>query len=123
MVYDVMRPETFESLPLWLSIVKERTPQCAVMVIGNKRDSPETEPAVPTARAQAYATLIGAQFMEVSAKTGAGVTEAFQIIAHEFVRSIRAPDDPVPTPTPDYPRILVGAVLALALGVVIYRRL
>jgi hypothetical protein len=118
-----MRPETFESLPLWLSIVKERTPQCAVMVIGNKRDSPETEPAVPTARAQAYATLIGAQFMEVSAKTGAGVTEAFQTIAHEFVRSFRAPDDPVPTPTPDYPRILVGAVLALALGVVIYRRL
>ena len=131
LVYDVKDPETFDALPEWLERVEDHAPENVVlMVLGNKRDSLDTEPAVPTAQAQAFATQIGAAFKEVSAKTGSGVNEAFQQIAEEAVDQIRIrppirPDPPRPQPPPshDYPRILAGAALAVALGIAIYRRL
>jgi GTPase SAR1 family protein len=86
LVYDVMDPETFTGLQHWLERVDHHAPENVVlMVLGNKRDSLNTEPAVPTAQAQAFATQIGAAFMEVSAKTGSGVNEAFMQIAEEVV--------------------------------------
>jgi GTPase SAR1 family protein len=78
LVYDVTRPETFDTLLNWLEHVEDRTSESiAVMVLGNKRDLPEAMLAVPTTRAQAFADQIGALFMEVSANTGSGVAEAF----------------------------------------------
>ena len=91
LVYDVMQPETFDSLSRWLEQAENYTPEHAVviMVLGNKRDSQDIQPSVPTARAQEFATKIGADFMEVSAKTGLNVNEAFQQIAKEVMDEVK----------------------------------
>jgi GTPase SAR1 family protein len=90
LVYDVMRPETFDSLSRWLEQAENYTPEHAViMVLGNKRDSQDIQPSVLTARAQDFATKIGADFMEVSAKTGLNVNEAFQQIAKEVMDEVK----------------------------------
>ncbi len=90
LVYDVTDPEAFTSLRNWVEQVEDHAPENVVlMVVGNKRDSLDTEPAVPTAQAHAFAEQIGAAFMEVSAKTGAGVNEAFMQIAEEVVDELR----------------------------------
>ena len=90
LVYDVKDPETFDALPEWLERVEDHAPENVVlMVVGNKRDSLDTEPAVPTAQAHAFAEQIGAAFMEVSAKTGSGVNEAFMQIAEEVMFELR----------------------------------
>ena len=90
LVYDVMQPETLDSLSRWLEQAEDYTPEHAViMVLGNKRDSQDIQPSVPTARAQDFATKIGADFMEVSAKTGLNVNEAFQQIAKEVMDEVK----------------------------------
>ena len=54
------------------------------MLIGNKKDKMRRE--VSYSEASQYARQKGFGFMEVSAKTGAGVREAFARLTHEVYR-------------------------------------
>ncbi|KAF9020818.1 ras-domain-containing protein [Hymenopellis radicata] len=78
LVYDVASRESFESLPRWWDELEtylggEGRDAVVKIVVGNKEFSRQ----VSTAEGQGFATRMGCFFVESSAKTDVGVTEAF----------------------------------------------
>ena len=108
-VYDVSNRETFEALPRWLEELENYVPPEVVkIVVGNKLDkvrarfpNPPLRPLppltdcmyapqeysrqVPTAEGAAFAQRTGCLFVEASAKTAVGVTEAFSDVVERII--------------------------------------
>ncbi|WOO81251.1 Ras-related protein Rab-18-B [Vanrija pseudolonga] len=86
LVYDVASRPTFDELIKWFREIETYCAEDVVKVIvGNKVDK-EFSRQVSTEEGQAFADRMGTLFVECSAKTNFGVTEAFQ----ELVRRILA---------------------------------
>lgn len=83
LVFDVTSRQSFDDLPFFLSNVQSTagTPHVLFLVIGNKTDYAPSARAVATAEARAFAESIGALYCETSAQTGAGVRQAFAMLA------------------------------------------
>jgi len=85
-VYDITNSKTFETLDTWrdeflLQGAPKDPENFPFILLGNKVDK-ENERKVPTAKAQAWCKNHGdIKFFEVSAKEGAMVEDAFQVIA------------------------------------------
>ncbi|KAI9464396.1 ras family-domain-containing protein, partial [Russula earlei] len=77
LVYDVSSRESFEALPRWLEELENYVPPEVVkVVVGNKLDK-EYSRQVPTAEGAEFAAArAGCLFVEASAKTAVGVTDA-----------------------------------------------
>ncbi|KAI0641761.1 ras-domain-containing protein [Trametes meyenii] len=89
LVYDVANRESFEALPKWFSELETYVSSAVVkIIVGNKVDK-EFSRQVPTAEGQAFATRMGALFVEASAKTSVGVQDAFRDVV---ARIIDAPE-------------------------------
>lgn len=116
MVYDVSNKRSFDDLGQWLEDLRAacRDPP-QVMVVGNKAD---LDHAVKTETGREWAGEVGASFTETSAKTGAGVQDAFyeliraRVAVRALEREAAATDTVTPTPewTVEYPtgRCLCG---------------
>ncbi|KAI9451794.1 ras-domain-containing protein, partial [Lactarius psammicola] len=77
LLYDVSNRESFEALPQWLEELENYVPPEVVkIVVGNKLDK-EFSQRVPTTEGASFAQRTGCLFVEASAKTAVGVTEAF----------------------------------------------
>lgn len=80
--YDITNFESFASLQRWVDkIVNEADKNCVIVLVGNKLDLAEADPSrrkVDVAEAKRYASSIGAQLIEVSAKSGTNVNKAFE---------------------------------------------
>jgi len=80
--YDITAVDTFHSLQRWVDkLSNEADPNCSIVIVGNKVDLAEANPStrrVDMGEARRYAHSIGASVLEVSAKTGVNVNEAFQ---------------------------------------------
>lgn len=61
--------------------MKENAPDCQFIFVGNKIDERENGSGVTLEDAAEMASEYNAQCMEVSAKTGEGVTEMFEAAA------------------------------------------
>ena len=82
--YDITAHETFTGLARWVDKLKGEE-NCCLVIVGNKLDSVEQNPSlrkVELAEARQYAQSIGAEVMEVSAKTGTNVSEAFSNVVN-----------------------------------------
>ena len=82
LVFDVTRRETFEHLERWLQETRQFASQhISITLVGNKadlvRESRRHRRAVTTEEAQAFAQNNGIEYIETSAKSAAGVDEAF----------------------------------------------
>ena len=92
-VYDVTRPESFNHLINWWQKVYSRIDPDKpplVMVVGNKVDTPPEHRAVPRDAATEMCERLNFSYMETSALTGAGVSDAFLFFgAAIFVQNIR----------------------------------
>jgi len=78
MVYDVQDRPSFESISRWLLQLREHgDSHSAIVLVGNKADTPISDRAVSTEEGRKLAEELGMPFFEVSAKTGAGVDGAF----------------------------------------------
>ncbi|KAH9994322.1 ras family-domain-containing protein [Russula compacta] len=85
LVYDVSSRESFEALPRWLEELENYVPPEVVkIVVGNKLDK-EYSRQVPTAEGAAFAARTGCLFVEASAKTAVGVTEAFSDVVVRII--------------------------------------
>ncbi|KAH9987981.1 ras-domain-containing protein [Russula vinacea] len=85
LVYDVSSRESFEALPRWLEELENYvSPEVVKIVVGNKLDK-EYSRQVPTAEAAAFAARTGCLFVEASAKTAVGVTEAFNDVVTRII--------------------------------------
>jgi len=85
LVYDVSSRESFEALPRWLEELENYVPPEVVkIVVGNKLDK-EYSRQVPTTEGASFAQRTGCLFVEASAKTAVGVTEAFSDVVARII--------------------------------------
>ncbi|PSC70713.1 ras-related RIC2 [Micractinium conductrix] len=89
LVYDVTRQKTFESIPRWLSELREHaSADMVVMLVGNKTDLKDQR-EVAVEAGQEIAQREGLLFIETSALEGSNVDEAFSRVATEIHSIIR----------------------------------
>ena len=98
-VYSITDRESYEQVDFWLNSLRENTPcSLAIFLIGNKADLEEKR-QVTFAEGQSRAQAIGAQFFEVSAKTGSGIEEVFCVIPTAYLQINKRNDATPPTET------------------------
>ena len=96
LVYDISNRQSFETIEWWFAERSQHAPKSAVKIlVGNKADNVRLHLVsivptlkmtsqkghmrqIPTAEAAAYASRMGAIFVEASAKTAVGVREVFR---------------------------------------------
>jgi small GTP-binding protein len=84
-VYSVAERETFDAVDAWLKSLKDNAePSILVFIVGNKTDLVDAK-AVSTDEAAEKAEKCGAEFAEVSAKTGFGIGDLFAAIPRLFL--------------------------------------
>jgi len=85
LVFDVCCYESFKALDKWYEqILKNTDTKVIIMLLGNKKDKNTRE--VPYNVAMQYAIERNFGFIEVSAKTGSGVKEAFNRLVSEIFK-------------------------------------
>ena len=112
-VYDITDAKSFQAVEHWYHEVKKHMHlDVPILLVGNKADLADLR-EVTTSEGKALAARLDMHFLETSAKTAAGVQEAFWVIASQiksvmenerFDRMHRPPLDHVPRSTP----ILLG---------------
>ena len=87
-VYDVTSQNSFENIVRWVERLKEQTQEnVSYVIIGNKVDLKE-ERSVTTEKGKELSRDIGVQFLEVSAKDGCCVNDAFYILMKAIIKKI-----------------------------------
>ena len=86
LVYDVTSRMSFRHLDDWIKEIKEYESSPLLMILGSKCDVDAAQIEVPTEEGAEYAQRVGAAFMEVSARLGTGVEEAFALMAENLLR-------------------------------------
>jgi len=89
-VYDITKPESFETLIHWVEELKVRAPPNIVIALAGNKCDLESERAITVDQAEQYLQKIeegGGErpiFFECSAKTGQGVQEIFKEICRKL---------------------------------------
>ncbi|KAJ3026156.1 UNVERIFIED_CONTAM: hypothetical protein HDU68_006112 [Siphonaria sp. JEL0065] len=108
MVYDVTQRESFDHLTTWFNELDtySSNPLVVKMLVGNKvdKETGEATRQVTRKEGEAFARRMGTLFIEASAKTRAGVKEAFT----EVVRKIIETPDLYQKPSGQRPQNLVN---------------
>ena len=86
-VYDATRFFSLERLNDWIGRVKENAPDCKFFFVANKIDERANGLGVSPEDGQAFAQQFDAPMMEVSAKTGEGVTEMFEAVTRTLLNA------------------------------------
>ena len=86
LVYDVTSRMSFRHLDDWIGEINANADAPRVVILGSKCDVDASKIEVPTEEAAEYAQSVGAAFMEVSARLGKGVDEAFALMAEDVLR-------------------------------------
>uniref|UniRef100_A0A6U4WSP9 Ras-related protein Rab-14 n=1 Tax=Hemiselmis andersenii TaxID=464988 RepID=A0A6U4WSP9_HEMAN len=90
MVYDITRRSSFNHLATWLTDARNHTnPSTVMMLIGNKLDLAKQR-EVSFEEAEAFSKENGIIYLEVSAKTGQNVEEAFLRTARKIYDNIQS---------------------------------
>ena len=77
-VYDVTKPETFETIPSWIDDVKKNAPEeCEIVLVGNKIDL-ATERAISSDELRVFAEKVNFPYFETSALTGENIRSMFE---------------------------------------------
>ncbi len=84
-VYDSTRFFSLDRLREWIGRVKENVPDCRFFLVANKVDERHNGFGVSYEDGAAFAQQYDAPFMEVSAKTGAGVSEMFERVTRSLL--------------------------------------
>ena len=89
-VYDITSEKSFQRAKNWISELMENAePDILITLVGNKQDL-EQERKIGFEEANNYAESAGLLFYECSAKTGAGVQEAFSGMSNFLILSLGA---------------------------------
>ncbi|XP_054166665.1 uncharacterized protein LOC128964131 [Oppia nitens] len=86
-VYDITNRQTFNAIINWLREIRlfgDNNDNMGVILIGNKVDCPDNR-CVSVSEGQQFAGQMGIPFIECSAKTGANIDEAFELMATKII--------------------------------------
>jgi small GTP-binding protein len=84
-VYSITKKETFSAIDFWMKSLRDHADgQIVVFVVGNKTDL-AGQRQITAEEGAAKAESCGAEFAEVSAKTGYGIGDLFVAIPHAFM--------------------------------------
>jgi len=83
-VCDFTRPETMKSLKSWIGSFRSVVGDRPVIILGNKSD---LERAYSFADLKSFASSIGCEVLETSAKTGLNVENAFAMIGKRLLEA------------------------------------
>ncbi len=86
-VCDVSRSYSLGRLTDWIDRLKESVPDCELLIVGNKTDERVNGTGVSFDEGTEFAAQYGTRYIEVSAKTGEGIDEMFEMIAQHLVRA------------------------------------
>ena len=86
-VYDATRTFSMDRLDDWISRVQENAPDCKFFFVANKVDERTNGFGVSPEDGLAFAQQFDATMMEVSAKTGEGVTEMFESVTRMLLNA------------------------------------
>lgn len=86
MVYDVTKGETFANVKRWLHEIDQNCDLVNRVLVGNKNDDPNQK-VVLTEDAQRFATQMGIQLFETSAKDNINVEEMFLAVTKMVLRT------------------------------------
>ncbi len=95
--YDATRYYTLERLPEWIDRLKENAPDAELLFVGNKVDEREEGMGVPLSEGQDFAKMYDAECVEVSAKSGQGIEEMFELVASILLNKYDKAQNPVAT--------------------------
>ncbi len=84
-VYDVTRYFTLERLKDWIDKLKENVSGCELIFVGNKIDERDPETGISLDTGREFASRYNAPCVEVSAKTGEGIEELFQVVTRSLI--------------------------------------
>ena len=74
-VYDVTDPKSADDMDEWINCLLEESPDCHIILVGNKTDSPNRK--VSNEDILKYAAANQFEALECSAKNGENVIEVF----------------------------------------------
>jgi small GTP-binding protein len=94
-VYDATRAFSLERLTDWINRLEENAPGCELIFVGNKIDSRIEGSGVAQEEGKEFAQRYGATCVEVSAKTGEGITEMFELVAKKLSEKFVRPTAPI----------------------------
>lgn len=115
--YDITRRDSFHGVKKWLTEIAEESPDCELMLIGNKTDIADETPSareVPTAAGVALAKELRIPFFETSAKTGANIEKSFECLSARGLA--RATGKPMPLLPDESPVASIATAAAPSTG-------
>jgi len=90
LVFDVTRRDTFVHVSRWLQEARQFShPNICITLVGNKTDMANKR-IVQRSEAEAFANENGLRYVEASAKSAAGVDEAFFLTARNIVEKVNS---------------------------------
>lgn len=92
-VYSITNTESFEAVDSWFKSLRNNAdPDIIIFLVGNKVDL-DNERAVSAELGEKKAKEFGAEFCEVSAKTGFGIADLFSLIPMLYTERKPTPAD------------------------------
>ena len=85
-VYDVIRPQTYQSVSYWIKELKANVDKNTVLVVCANKIDREEQHVPDSETAQSYASENGALFIETSAVSGIGVDRLFQMAVQQYMK-------------------------------------
>ncbi|XP_078494139.1 ras-related protein Rab-18-like [Ciona intestinalis] len=81
--------KSFDDIDYWLREIDEEMTRQHVILVASKSDLPEKDKQVTRTEAEMKAEELGIPFVEVSAKTGEGVNEAFNQLLDMMIENMQ----------------------------------
>jgi len=86
LVYDITIRETIDKVHKWIKELREHAgDEITIVIVGNKCDR-DNERKVPEEEALKFSVDYNAKHFNTSAKSGKGIEEAFQYLAHQIYK-------------------------------------
>ena len=84
LVYDITQESSFNAINNWIKLIKERTPNTNIVLVGQKCDLEEKR-VISEEKGKELADELGIEFFEISAKNDYNIKEMFDFLIQQCI--------------------------------------